>query len=320
MTSHGIDLSSHNKQVDWNKVKTSSTKVDFVMLRAGLGRLASQKDKMFESYYSSAKSAGIPVGAYWYSYALDPEDAKREAAACLEVIKGKSFEYPIWYDVEESSQIALGKEKLTAIITAFLSEVEKAGYWVGLYMSASPMSTLVKSEVLSRYSVWVADTRVRTTPGVSCPYGVWQYSWKGAVAGISGDVDLDRCYVDYPAKIKEKGLNGFSKPSAPSVPAEPEKPVLKSIDEIAKEVIDGKWGNGTYRKTKLTKAGYDYAAVQKRVTEILNSSKLKPVSEIAKEVIAGKWGNGVFRKARLTAAGYDYTAVMKAVNELLRSK
>ena len=131
---------------------------------------------------------------------------------------------------------------------------------------------------------------------------------------------MDRCYVDYPAKIKEKGLNGFSKPSAPSVPAEPEKPVLKSIDEIAKEVIDGKWGNGTYRKTKLTKAGYDYAAVQKRVTEILNSSKLKPVSEIAKEVIAGKWGNGVFRKARLTAAGYDYTAVMKAVNELLRSK
>lgn len=88
----------------------------------------------------------------------------------------------------------------------------------------------------------------------------------------------------------------------------------KSIDVIAKEVINGKWGNGDARKTALTKAGYDYSEVQKKVNELLNK---KSVTEIAKEVIQGKWGNGSERKRRLIQAGYDYNAVQKKVNELL---
>ena len=93
----------------------------------------------------------------------------------------------------------------------------------------------------------------------------------------------------------------------------------KSVDAIAKEVIAGKWGNGDARKTALTKAGYDYAAIQKRVNELLsaNTSNKKSVDAIAKEVIAGKWGNGTDRKNRLTKAGYNYSAVQKRVNELL---
>ena len=142
---------------------------------------------------------------------------------------------------------------------------------------------------------------------------VWQYSWTGKIAGINGDVDLDECYVDYPTQIKAKGLNGFT-----ATPATPAQPVLKSVDEVAHEVIDGKWGNGTYRKTKLTAAGYDYAAVQARVTELLTATKRKSVQEIAKEVLAGKWGNGAARKTRLTAAGYDYAEVQKSVNALLK--
>lgn len=95
----------------------------------------------------------------------------------------------------------------------------------------------------------------------------------------------------------------------------------KSNAEIAKEVIAGKWGNGTERKTKLKAAGYDYDAVQKEVTKLMNASttttKKKSNAEIAKEVLAGKWGNGDDRKKKLKAAGYDYNAVQKEVNKLL---
>lgn len=86
----GIDISYCQKKVDWNKVNA-----DFVIMRAGYGRLATQKDSMFEDHYAGAKKAGIPVGAYWYSYAKTPEEARLEADACIDVIKGKQFEYPI---------------------------------------------------------------------------------------------------------------------------------------------------------------------------------------------------------------------------------
>lgn len=92
----------------------------------------------------------------------------------------------------------------------------------------------------------------------------------------------------------------------------------KSVDEIAKEVIAGKWGAGDERKKKLTAAGYSYSAVQKRVNEMLSGKNKKTVDELAKEVIAGKWGAGDERKKRLTQAGYDYLTVQKRVNELMK--
>lgn len=91
----------------------------------------------------------------------------------------------------------------------------------------------------------------------------------------------------------------------------------KSVDEIAKEVIAGKWGNGDDRKNRLVAAGYDYNAVQRAVNAKLSGSAGKSVTQVAKEVIAGKWGNGEERRRKLTAAGYDYNAVQRKVNELL---
>jgi len=90
----------------------------------------------------------------------------------------------------------------------------------------------------------------------------------------------------------------------------------KSVDELAREVIQGKWGNGEERKQKLTSAGYDYSAVQKRVNELLTSKK--SVDELAREVIQGKWSNGEERRKKLTAAGYNYSAVQERVNELMK--
>ena len=95
------------------------------------------------------------------------------------------------------------------------------------------------------------------------------------------------------------------------------QPVKKSNDEIAQEVIDGKWGNGADRKNRLSAAGYDYQAIQNIVNQRLTKSNLKSIDEIAREVIRGAWGNGAERVKRLTAAGYDAKAVQDKVNKLI---
>lgn len=205
---NGIDVSEWQGSVDWSKVNA-----DFAILRAGYGRLATQKDKRFDEYYKGAKAAGIPVGAYWYSYAMSEDEARQEAKACLEVLKGKQFEYPIYFDLEEKKQFELGREKVSAIIDAFLGELEKADYFCGLYMSAYYLTAYTTEYIKARYCVWVAHYDV-SKPDYSSPYGMWQKSSRGNISGISGDVDIDECYEDYPARIKAAGDNGFPKQAA----------------------------------------------------------------------------------------------------------
>lgn len=217
MVKYGIDVSEWQGDIDWSAVTA-----DFAIIRAGYGRLEKQKDEKFEQNYSGAKAAGIPIGAYWYSYATTVEEAVKEAEVCLKVIAGKRFEYPIYIDIEEQRTLSLGKAAVSAIIRAFLDKVESAGYWVGLYMSASPLSAYVSESVRNRYAVWVAHYRV-SKPGYSGSYGMWQKSSNGSVPGISGNADLDECYVDYPKLIKESGCNGYA-------PEPPTKTVRLTID------------------------------------------------------------------------------------------
>ncbi len=213
MTKYGIDISKHNGSIDFQKVQNSG-QVDFVILRAGYGKSASQKDSRFEEYYSSCKKSGIPVGAYWYSYAVSESEAIQEANVFLQCIQGKQFEYPLYFDIEEKNQFALGKTKCTAIAKAFLETIEKAGYFAGIYASKSNLETYLSAEIRSRYAVWVAHYGVTQT-SYNGNFGMWQKSSSGKISGISGNTDLDECYVDYPSVIQSAGLNGFSqnKPS-----------------------------------------------------------------------------------------------------------
>ena len=96
----GIDVSVHNGTIDWQKVK--DTGIDFAILRAGYGRFESQKDTKFEDNYAGAKAVGLSIGAYWYSYATTPDEAKQEAEVCISILNGKQFEYPIFFDLEEN--------------------------------------------------------------------------------------------------------------------------------------------------------------------------------------------------------------------------
>ena len=211
----GIDVSVHNGKIDWQKVRAAG--IDFAILRAGYGKLASQKDDRFEENYAGAKAAGIPVGAYWYSYAMTPEEAELEADVFLSVIKGKQFEFPVYFDLEEKKQFDLGKEKVSAITRAFLERVEAAGYFVGLYGSASSLTTHTADDIKSRYTIWLAHWVDHTN--YTGAYGIWQHSEKGSVDGINGSVDLDIGYKDFPTIIKAKGLNGWGKAVHPA-PAE----------------------------------------------------------------------------------------------------
>ncbi len=119
------------------------------------------------------------------------------------------------------------------------------------------------------------------------------------------------------AEDAKKAAEAAAKEAAAKIEAERLAKRAAKIEELAKEVIQGKWGNGQERKDKLTEAGYDYSEVQGKVNELLAGAK-KEIEEVAKEVIRGKWGNGQERKDKLTAAGYDYSEVQAKVNELLK--
>lgn len=315
MSAKGIDVSFAQSTIDWKKVKACG-EVDFAIIRAGFGRDADQEDSQFKNNYVGCKMNNIPVGVYWYSYAESVEDAKREAKACLEVIKGKQFEFPIYFDIEEQFQFSQGKDFCTAITKAFLEVIEGAGYYGGIYCSSHFLKNYIDKQLRETKTVWVAAYTgdINVKPDYNEQYGMWQYSSKGTIYGIKGNVDMDICYSDYPSKIKSKGLNGFT---AKAIPGDVNGDGVVNVRDAAttaKYLAEHKKlpktadfnGDG---KTDVR----DAAAIAKS----LATGQKKPVDDIAREVIAGKWGNGEERKQRLTAAGYDYTEVQNAVNKLI---
>lgn len=314
MNIQGVDLSYCQPKVDFKKLKDDG--FGFVLLRAGYGSALTypnQYDPTFEPNYKAAKDAGLDIGAYWYSYADSPEAARDEARAFIKALTGKRFEYPIYMDIEERSQFYRGMAFCDSIVTAFCDELINAGYYAGVYCSTYWYTNFVSKKVREKYPCWIAD--YAPSCGYTGTYGIWQNGLV-YVEGI-GSIDHDFCYVDYPSIIRAAGKNGYPKPANPA----PKPPAKKSVDEIAREVIAGKWGAGAERKKLLAEAGYNYTVIQQRVNEILGikpSAAKKSIDEIAREVIQGKWGAGAQRMKLLTQAGYDYMQVQNRVNELLR--
>lgn len=297
----GIDVSGYQGNINFKEVKASG--VDFVLVKAGY---STSTVPTWEKNFTNAKNNGLKVGAYWYSYALTIEQALDEARAFIKALKGKMLDFPVFLDLEERAQFDKGKSFCTELVEAFCGELEKAGYYAGVYCSTYWFTNFVDADVREKRPAWIAD--YRGDCHYTGTYGIWQYD-AAAVPGVQYDCDRDIGYIDYSEYIKEHGLNGYSKSVIPDG-------VRKTIDELALEVISGLWGNNEDRKNKLTAEGYSYADVQKRVNEILCGSR-KPIDEIAREVISGEWGNGDERYRRLTEAGYDYYMVQRRVNEIL---
>lgn len=255
----GIDISQHNGTIDFNKVKNE---VDFVILR--LGWIGNKKnhtlDTKFIEYYNSCKSLNIPIGIYVYCYSNSEDNAQSGAEWTINQLKGKLIDLPIYIDMEDDTIKGLGKAKLTQIVVAFNNIIEREGYSAGVYANADWWKNYLNKDVLvPRYTTWVAHYGVNEDKynGV---YDMLQYTSSGSVAGIKSKVDMNKMYK---VLLNTNGSN-TSKPTTPNTP-------LKTIDEIANEVINGQWGNGQDRKNKLTNAGYDYNAVQKKVNELLSN-------------------------------------------------
>lgn len=296
VTLKGIDVSGYQGDIDFKTVKESG--VEFVIVKAGY---STSTVPTWERNFANAKNSGLKVGAYWYCYARTIEDGIKEARAFIKALNGKQLDFPVYMDLEERAQFNLGKEFCTELVKAFCGELAKAGYYCGVYSTTYWYTNYVEESVREAYPAWIADYRDKCY--YTGTYGIWQYG-TGIVPGVQYECDLDEGYDDYSEYIIENGLNGY--------PKKPEK----TIEELALEVIRGDWGNGEERYERLTEAGYDYDAVQKRVNEILYPP-LKPIDEVAREVIRGDWGNGEERYRRLTEAGYDYYQVQRKVNEIL---
>ncbi len=202
----GVDVSVYQGNIDWNKAKADG--IEFAIMRAGYGKYVSQKDKYFDQNMKNAKAAGLPCGVYWFSYALTPEDAIKEADACYEVIKNYKLEYPVSFDMETESQMKLPKETVAQIIEAFCGRMESYGYYTTLYTYASFLNYKVEERIFDKYDIWVAHYNT-SKPAFNRNYGLWQYSCTGSVWGITGNVDRDYVYLDYERIIKNAHLNGF---------------------------------------------------------------------------------------------------------------
>ena len=200
MSIKGLDVSEFQGEVDWERVKAAGYK--FAMLRAGYGY--NTIDKQFRRNASECNRIGLPIGAYWFCYAFSPEKAAQEADGCISTVSGYRLDYPVCYDIEARS-----------VVTSFCNRIESKGYYAMFYTNRNFLDTYLGTDLTKRYAYWYARYTDQFD-GTDC--GIWQYTNTGSVPGISGNVDLDLGYVDYPSVIKDAGLNHLSG-SSPAPPS-----------------------------------------------------------------------------------------------------
>ncbi len=183
---HGIDVSVWQGKIDYNKVKNDG--IDFVIMRAGY---KTGVDTTFKRNYRNARKAGLKVGCYWFVTATSQSALKKQIRACRKAVKGKTFELPVFIDIESSSQFSLGKKFCSSLVSGFCDKMLKAGYTTGWYTSRSFIPKYLYDSVSENenYVAWVAehDSKLRYTSD----YDIWQYSHTGKIDGISGYVDLN---------------------------------------------------------------------------------------------------------------------------------
>ena len=194
----GIDVSKHNTITDWNAIKNSG--VNFVIIRCGyrgssVGSLI--EDPKFKTYIQGATAAGIKVGIYFFTQAMDEREAVEEASMVLELVRNYKISYPIFLDVESSGgrADAIDKSTRTAVCKAFCQTIQSKGYTAGIYANKSWLETKLDPSSLSAYKIWLAQ--YRSSPTYAGRYDLWQYSSTGRINGITGDVDMDLSYLGY---------------------------------------------------------------------------------------------------------------------------
>ena len=243
---YGVDISHWNGNIDFSKLDK-----DFVIMKVSQG---THKDVKFDEYYFSCK---LPKGVYIYNKVRNMAEAKAEAEYAVKCLKGKKLEYGVWLDMEDSTMKRLGKNVLTEIILTEANVLKQAGFKVGKYCNRDWYLNVLDTPLLSSlYPFWIArypfvdngSVKESLSPKALKGCKIWQYSSKGKVNGMGGNVDLN---IEYASPFE-------------NVPSNPIN--TKTVDELAKDVINGVYGNKETRKALL---GNRYDEVQKRVNELL---------------------------------------------------
>jgi len=294
---YGIDISEH--QHSYFDLTPYADGKHFVIIRAGFG--TGREDLCFRTFADKCEKLGIPYGVYWYSYAVSPEGGKTEAEYMKKIIAGRKISCGVWIDMEDADKYKADRGALTPTVCTgvcknFCDTMAAAGYHAGIYASRSWFGWLIKDTY--GYDKWVAawgnnDGKVHYNLAGEC--SIYQY--------CGAPLDSDLMYVP---------LSWFGGEN-------PEPEQKKTVEELAREVINGAWGNGEQRKRALEAAGYDYFAVQAEVNKILGgySAPVSDITQLARDVIAGKYGNGLTRRLKL---GSKYDAVQAEVNRLLSGR
>ena len=187
----GIDVSKYQGAIDWAAVAADG--VRYAILRAGSqDNDGPYIDPYFEANYAGARAAGLKVGAYIYTYADTEAEQNEEILTILPALEGKTFDYPVFVDVEAESLAGLGKAALTALVKRYMDIIDQKGHLPGWYSYTNFINKNIDAEALAAYPLWVADYREQL--GYTGAYMMWQYTSQGRVAGIDGDVD---CNWDY---------------------------------------------------------------------------------------------------------------------------
>lgn len=208
----GVDVSRYNGRPNWTTAKANG--VQFAILRAVSGASGVYIDPTFEYNYTECKRAGVPVGLYVASYL----NVDKEIAVTERVIRGKQFEYPIYYDIEDFSFTGRSKSRQSATYAAvrFCKHFERLGYYVGIYSNKYFIDQWLDRSQIKDFDIWIADWRKGVDYSKS--FGMHQFTNRGRFAGIpstgEGGVDTNYAYMDYPEIIKRNGLNGYPKQAA----------------------------------------------------------------------------------------------------------
>lgn len=197
----GIDVSKWNKEIDWEKVKDAG--VEFAIIRAGYRGSTTGSlvvDPYFEANIKGASEAGIRTGVYFFTQAVNEVEAVEEASMVIELLKGYDIQYPVFIDTEGAGgngrADGLDVETRTAVCKAFCSTIESEGYKAGVYASRNWYNTKLETNKLENYYIWLAE--YRSEPLYEGRYHMWQYTSKGSIDGINGNVDMNVSYIAQP--------------------------------------------------------------------------------------------------------------------------
>lgn len=305
---NGIDISAWqgDENIDLSKVP-----FDFCIVKATEG--TSYKNRYFTSHCDKVLNKKKLLGAYHYA---NGGDVQKEADYFLAYVKKYIGKAVLVLDWEAKNNLQFGKNDFEWCLKWCNYVYQKTGIKPLIYIQKSAMNAVKKAG----YGLWVAQypdyeqTGYQEHPWNEGAYNclLRQYTSVGKLPGYNGSLDLNKAYIS---------AASWHKLATKAVKIATIKPVKKSANTIAREVLAGKWGNGQNRKNRLTKAGYDYNKVQAAVNKLVKASQMtqdKIINAVAHEVIAGRWGNGQERIDRLKAAGYNPDKIQKRVNELMK--